>query len=82
MMVIDIGRFLPLEEFTAEVRRLIDYIKSCPTTTGVDEIVYPGERAARTRCCRQRHGITIDPETWQRLQTLAQARGIQVPDSV
>jgi hydroxycarboxylate dehydrogenase B len=82
IMVIDIGRFLSLEEFTAEVRRLIDYIKSCPTTSGVDEIVYPGERAARTRSCRQRHGITIDPETWQRLQTLAQARGIQVPDSV
>ena len=82
MMVIDIGRFLPLENFTAEVRNLLSYIKSCPPTRGVDEIVYPGERAGRTRCYRQHHGIPIDPETWRRLQTIAQARGIQVPDSV
>jgi uncharacterized oxidoreductase len=82
MMVIDIGRFLPLEEFTAAVRNLLSYIKSCPPTTEDDEIVYPGERAARTRCYRQRHGIPIDSETWRRFQTIAQARGIQVPDSV
>jgi LDH2 family malate/lactate/ureidoglycolate dehydrogenase len=82
VIAIDIGRFLPLEEFTAEVRSLIAYIKSCPPSTGIDEIVYPGERAARTRRYRQRHGIEIDPETWGRLQIISQERGIQVPDSV
>jgi LDH2 family malate/lactate/ureidoglycolate dehydrogenase len=81
-IVVDIGRFLPVEEFTAEVRDLIAYIKSCPPASGVDEIVYAGERAAHTRRHRLRHGIEIDPETWGRLRTLAQARGIQVPDSV
>jgi LDH2 family malate/lactate/ureidoglycolate dehydrogenase len=81
-IVIDVSRFLPLEEFTAEVRGLMAYIKSCPPSTGVDEIVYPGERAARTRRYRRRHGIEIDPETWGRLQIIAQERGIQVPDSV
>jgi LDH2 family malate/lactate/ureidoglycolate dehydrogenase len=82
IMVVDIGRFLPLEEFTAEVRNLIAHIKSCPCATGVDEIVYPGERAARIRRYRRRHGIAIDPETWLGLGTIAQERGIQVPDSV
>jgi LDH2 family malate/lactate/ureidoglycolate dehydrogenase len=48
----------------------------------VDEIVYPGERATRLRHYRRRHGIAIDPGTWQQLATLAQERGIQVPDSV
>jgi LDH2 family malate/lactate/ureidoglycolate dehydrogenase len=81
-IVIDISRFLPLGEFTAVVRRLIAYIKSCPRTSGIDEIVYPGERAAHTRRFRGRHGIDIAPETWRRLQTIAQERGIQVPDSV
>jgi LDH2 family malate/lactate/ureidoglycolate dehydrogenase len=80
--VVDIGRFLPLEEFTAEVRSLIAHIKSCPCASGVDEIVYPGERAARIRRYRRRHGIAIDPETWLALGTIAQERGIQVPDSV
>jgi uncharacterized oxidoreductase len=82
MIAVDIGRFLPLEEFIAEVRDLIAYIKSCPRASGIDEIVYPGERAARIRRERLRHGIEIDPETWSRLRAIAQERGIQVPDSV
>ena len=82
VIVADIGRFLPLEEFTADVRDLIAHLKSCPRAPGVEEIVYPGERAARLRHYRRRHGIAIDPETWQRLGTMAQERGIQVPDSV
>ncbi|HSF33547.1 MAG TPA: Ldh family oxidoreductase [Candidatus Tectomicrobia bacterium] len=82
MVVVDIGRFLGLQEFTAEVRRLVAYIKSCPHASGVDEIVYPGERAAQTRRYRGRHGIEIDSETWRLLRTIAQEHGIQAPDSV
>jgi uncharacterized oxidoreductase len=82
VLVADIGRFRPLEEFTASVRELIAHLKSCPRAPGVEEIVYPGERGARLRHYRRRHGIAIDPETWQRLGTMAQERGIQVPDSV
>jgi uncharacterized oxidoreductase len=82
IIVVDIGRFLALEEFTAEVQQLIAYIKSCPPASGADEIVYPGERTARTRRYRLRHGIDIDPETWSRLHDIARQRGIQVPESV
>jgi LDH2 family malate/lactate/ureidoglycolate dehydrogenase len=81
-IVIDISRFLPLEKFTAAVRRFIADIKSCPRISEVDEIVYPGERAAQTRRYRSRHGIDVVPETWHRLQAIAQERGIQVPNSV
>ena len=66
----------------AEGGQLIAYIKSTPPAPGMAEILYPGERAARTRRDRLRHGIDVDPETWHRLQDLARARGIQVPDSV
>jgi LDH2 family malate/lactate/ureidoglycolate dehydrogenase len=82
IMVVDIARFLPLDEFTADVRELIGYLKRCRRAPGIDDIVYPGERAARTRRHRRRHGITIAPETWRRLGTIAQDRGIQVPASV
>jgi hydroxycarboxylate dehydrogenase B len=81
VIAIDISRFLPLENFTAEVRDLITYIKNCPLGIGVEEIVYPGERAARTRRYRERHGIEIDSETWRRLQAVAAVCGLQVPDS-
>jgi LDH2 family malate/lactate/ureidoglycolate dehydrogenase len=46
------------------------------------EVIYPGEQAARLRSYRRRHGLAIDPETWQILGTLARERGIQVPASV
>jgi uncharacterized oxidoreductase len=82
IIVIDIGRFLPLREFSADVGRLTEYIKSCPRASGVDEIVYPGERAARMRRYRQRHGIAIGSATWRGLQSIAQERGIQVPAGV
>jgi LDH2 family malate/lactate/ureidoglycolate dehydrogenase len=82
IIVVNIGRFLDLAEFTAEVRQLIAYVKSAPPAAGMAEILYPGERAARRRRDRLRHGIDVAPETWHRLQDLARARGIQVPDSV
>jgi LDH2 family malate/lactate/ureidoglycolate dehydrogenase len=82
VIVADIERFRPLEEFTAGVRDLIAHLKSCPRAPGVEEIIYPGEQAARLRLYRRRHGIAIDPETWQRLGTMARECGIQVPDSV
>jgi uncharacterized oxidoreductase len=81
IVVIDIGRFLPLEDFTAEVRDLITYLKSCPRSAGTAAILYPGEQAAQTRQRRLQDGIEIDPETWQQLQAIAHERGIQVPDS-
>jgi LDH2 family malate/lactate/ureidoglycolate dehydrogenase len=81
-VVVDIAHFLPLVEFTAEVQDLIGYVKSCPRQPGAAEIFYPGEQAARTRQRRLREGIEVDPETWRRLQVIAQERGIRVPKSV
>jgi LDH2 family malate/lactate/ureidoglycolate dehydrogenase len=48
VMVVDIGHFLSLEEFTAEVRSLIAYIKSCRRDSGVDEIVCRGASSLYT----------------------------------
>ncbi len=80
IVVVDIARFLPLEEFAAEVRDLIRYAKSCPRQSGVVEILYPGEQAARTRRRRLREGIDLEAETWTRLCAIAHDRGVQVPE--
>jgi uncharacterized oxidoreductase len=82
IIVVDISRFLPLPEFTAAVSSLITYVKNCPPSAAREDIVYPGERAARTARYRRRYGIEIDEETWRRLRTIAEERGVQVPDSV
>jgi uncharacterized oxidoreductase len=81
IVAVDIGRFLPLEDFAAEVRDLIGYLKSCPRAAGTPEILYPGEQAARTRQQRLADGVEIDPETWRRLQLIAGERGLWVPES-
>ncbi|MBI3325174.1 MAG: Ldh family oxidoreductase, partial [Nitrospinae bacterium] len=80
ILVVDIVRFLPLAEFTAEVRDLVKFIKSCPRQSGVAEILYPGEQGARTRQLRLREGIDLDEESWARLGAIAHDRGIQVPE--
>jgi len=80
IVVIDIGRFLDVAEFSVHVQRMIDYVKDCPLAPEADEILYPGERAARVRRHRLRHGVDIDSETWRHLQEVARERGVQVPD--
>jgi LDH2 family malate/lactate/ureidoglycolate dehydrogenase len=82
LVVIDIRRFLPLDDLTAEVQDLIRYIKSSPRQAGAEEIRFPGEQAARLRQQRLRDGIEIDQATWERLKTIARERGLQVPGSV
>lgn len=82
IMVVEISRFLALDDFTAEVRELIGYLKSCPRAPGTSEILYPGEQAERTRQRRLQEGIEVDSETWRRLQAVAHERDIPVPASV
>jgi LDH2 family malate/lactate/ureidoglycolate dehydrogenase len=81
VMVIDISRFLPLDDYSAEVRDLLVYVKSSPRQAGIDAIRFPGEQAAQLRQQRQRDGITVDQATWEQLTVIACARGIQVPSS-
>jgi uncharacterized oxidoreductase len=79
VMVIDISRFLPLDNYSAAVQDLLVYVKSSPRQAGIDEIRFPGEQAAQLRRQRQRDGITVDQSTWEQLTVIASARGLQVP---
>jgi uncharacterized oxidoreductase len=78
-MVIDISRFLLLDNYSAAVQDLLVYVKSSPRQAGIDEIRFPGEQAAQLRRQRQRDGITVDQSTWEQLTVIASARGLQVP---
>jgi LDH2 family malate/lactate/ureidoglycolate dehydrogenase len=80
MVVIDLRRFLALDDFTAEVQNLIGYVKSSPPA-GAEEIRFPGEQAARLRQQRLRDGIEVDQAVWARLTAIARQRGLQVAGS-
>lgn len=61
--------------YDEQVGSLRDWIKSCPTMKGFDEVLVPGEPEARTLQERSENGIPIEPDTWDKLTTISQKLG-------
>jgi uncharacterized oxidoreductase len=59
------------EHYRREVTQLADYVRSCPRTSGVDEILLPGDPERRCRKERLAAGIPLDEENWSCLLDLA-----------
>jgi uncharacterized oxidoreductase len=66
-ILLDPGRFGPLDQFAGEVRRFIDFVKSSRTTSPDGEILMPGEIEERTRVTRTKEGIELDEVTWNQI---------------
>ena len=62
-LVVDVERFVPMEDYGREVDQLINHLKSSELMPGYSEILMPGEIEARTRQSRL-EGIEIDEQTW------------------
>jgi len=77
-MAIDISKFLPVEEFKAEVDYLIGEIKSSPTRPGFKEVLYPGEKEFRFERIRIKEGIPLDEVSWRKLLKLGEKIGVDV----
>ena len=77
LMVASIETFLPLAQFRSETQRLMEYVKSSPRTSGVEQIQIPGELETRHREKRLREGILIEENTWQQLLTAADDVGLR-----
>jgi uncharacterized oxidoreductase len=71
MVCLDVSRFLPLEEFHAQVARLVDFVRSAPLATGAEEILIPGEPEARMERDRRARGVPLDEETWRQVAACA-----------
>jgi uncharacterized oxidoreductase len=79
LTVIDIARFVPLEEFHAHVATLVDHVRSAKLAPGYEEILIPGEPEFREEQRRQRDGIPIDEESWRQLLRTAESLGVPAP---
>ncbi len=77
--VIRIDAFTPLDEFKANVGKLIDHVKSSRKAEGIDEIFYPGQPEHFRRAERLSSGIAVDPQTWEWLARMAAKVGVQPP---
>ncbi len=82
VVAIDVGKFVPLEVFKAQVDGLVAHVKSCPTAPGTTEILVPGELEHRRTQERTRDGIEIEDATWQTIVEQAKRFGAAVPQPI
>jgi LDH2 family malate/lactate/ureidoglycolate dehydrogenase len=66
-ILLDIGTWLPMDEYFAQVERFLQEVKEVPLAQGSTEILYPGERRNRTFLKRIRQGITLPAEVHEEL---------------
>lgn len=76
---IDVARFRPLADFSAEVEAFIAYVKDVPLEPGADPVRVPAETGAASAAERRARGVPVQSFTWQRLATLAAELGVPLP---
>ena len=76
--VVDIEKFVPMDEFLEQVTILRDHVQSSPPAPGFEKILMPGEPELRQEERRRKEGIPIDPETWRQFAECAQGFGVDV----
>lgn len=77
VIAIDVARFVPLETFRKEVKRLIRAIKALPPQPGT-EILVPGERGRRN-AAKLASDVPLPAAVLDELRALAASLGVQVP---
>lgn len=81
-IAIDVSRFMPLDEFSARMRRLREMLKQTEPAPGFDEVLLAGEPEWRAEAVRQEHGIPITLPIWKRLLEVAERLNVTPPDDV
>lgn len=78
-LALDVARFLPVEEFDARIRKLVDMMKDTPRATGYDEVLVAGEPEWRAEAERLVHGVTLAKGVWEELSRVAARVGVEPP---
>ncbi len=78
-IAVDIAAVRPLDDFNADMERMIADLKSAPRAPSVEEIFYPGEIEARNAARALLHGIELPDATAEELHTSARALGVAAP---
>lgn len=78
LMAIDVGLLMPISEFRTKVDALVRRVKSSRRAEGFDDIVLPGEAAAREAERRQREGVPVREEDWLKVSAIARELGLDL----
>ena len=76
---VDPAAFCGRDFYEQQVSGLRDWLKSCPTREGFEEVLMPGEPEDRAEAERRRDGVAIEPATWQKLAAIAESLSVTVP---
>jgi L-2-hydroxycarboxylate dehydrogenase (NAD+) len=76
VIALDVARFLPLDQFGAEVDRHVRDLAASPRLPGVDEIRIPGQGRQARRDDRQRNGVPLSEALIKQLAEVANSLGI------
>ena len=77
-IAIDVSQLLPLDEFKSKVDGLIRAVKASRPAQGFDEVVLPGEKAARHEEECRRTGVPLRDEDWAKLVRVAREVGVDL----
>jgi L-2-hydroxycarboxylate dehydrogenase (NAD+) len=76
IVALDVSRFVPLADFTAEVDRHLRDLRASRRLPGVAAIRLPGEERRRRQEQRRREGVPLPPELLAELDRLADALAV------
>jgi len=74
--VINIDKFIPVEEFKEKVTELLKVIKSSKPRPGFREVIIPGEPEYLTEKIRLREGIQVPERSWREIKNIAKRLGL------
>jgi L-2-hydroxycarboxylate dehydrogenase (NAD+) len=74
-----IDAFRDLDEFKAEMKRVVDHIRATKPEPGRDAVLIPGDPEAMQRAYREANGIPLDPESIDQLTALGEETGVPFP---
>jgi len=82
LIVLDVGHFTDTAAFASNVDALFTRLEGVKPAPGFDGVVIPGapERAKRRQNAAT--GITVQPEIWERMRSVAEERGVRLDDLV
>jgi len=79
IVVADVSKFMPLEKFTGEVDKFLEYVKATPTDDATDEILIPGELEFNTRLEREKKGrLPVTDKIWNDIGNWAEKLNIDM----
>ena len=78
--MIDVKRFVPLEEFREKADDLFANVKGVPTDAETKEILIPVELEFRTKEKGEREGIPIPEKTWSKVTKVAEELSVDVEE--